>query len=145
MYIGYTNKEKRLARKLYRRGLTLVVISQRVGCNTGTLSKWFKNLPKIKKCGPPKGNKPWNKGKPHLKVLGNKFAFKGPNVSKNAGNRRAQVLFKIPEACKKCGILKKSFHMIRHHKNGNTLDNQRKNIEWLCRSCHINHHRKNLK
>jgi len=45
------------------------------------------------------GHIPWNKG---LKGFGagNKHAFLGDKAGKNAGNRRAQTLFKDPKPCR---------------------------------------------
>lgn len=93
---------------------------------------------------PPLGNIPWNKGKKNPRIKGNKFAFLGEKAGKNAGNHRAQILFKEIKPCEKCGLKKESFQMVRHHKNDNTLDNRVRNIQWLCRSCHAKHHRKTV-
>ncbi len=108
------------------------------------------NIPwnKGRKCpglgGRPPGGIPWNKGKKHPAAVGNKFACRPNSTKKNTGNRRAQLLLREPKPCKKCKQLKTRFQMIRHHKDGNPLNNKKRNIVFLCRSCHINLHRKEL-
>ena len=103
---------------------------------------------KGKKCpgigGRPRGGIPWNKGKSFTQMLGNKHAFRGNVALKNTGNRRAQTLLKKIKPCNECGLIKEKFQMIRHHKNGNTLDNRKSNLVFLCRSCHIKEHREIL-
>jgi hypothetical protein len=121
--------------------LTLRKISFDIGCNTGTLSKWFKDIPKNKnKCGHPKGNKPWNKNVKFIAMIGNQYASLGEKAKPDAGRKRAQRMFPQLKDCELCGAKDK---IIRHHKNENTLDNRKSNIQFLCRKCHINLHRGN--
>jgi Zn ribbon nucleic-acid-binding protein len=58
--------------------------------------------------------------------------WKGDKASKQAGRSRARYLFKN-RPCEKCGSIK----IERHHKDGNTLNNRLKNIEFVCRKCHM--------
>lgn len=65
----------------------------------------------------------------------NNSQWKGDNASKSAGNLRAWKLFKT-EPCEKCGDPKGQ----RHHKDRNTLNNARQNIQFLCATCHTKQH-----
>lgn len=58
--------------------------------------------------------------------------WKGDAVSDNAGRQRAQSKFKIGP-CEKCG----DPGVDRHHKDGNTRNNSKKNVSILCRRCHM--------
>jgi len=58
--------------------------------------------------------------------------WKGSNALPNAGNQRAERLFKIGK-CENCE--KKATD--RHHKDGNTLNNDPDNVKHLCRLCHL--------
>lgn len=49
------------------------------------------------------------------------------------GHKRAQRLYPTVQPCEVCGSPRSE----RHHKNGNTADNRRRNIAWLCRKHHI--------
>ncbi len=58
--------------------------------------------------------------------------WKGDKASKQSGRERA--IRKYPfEPCTVCGSLKSE----RHHKDGNTLNNERSNIQFLCRKHHM--------
>lgn len=61
--------------------------------------------------------------------------WKGDEASPNAGRLRAWRAFPM-EPCVACGI--EEGH--RHHKDRNTLNNVRSNIEFLCNSCHTLRH-----
>jgi ribosomal protein L44E len=87
------------------------------------------------------GKPPANKGIPRPEMRGNKFAFLGDKAKPDTGRKRAQEKFKQILPCQKCG---KTKQIIRHHKDENTLNNKKSNIMFLCRSCHINHHRQKL-
>ena len=89
-----------------------------------------------------KNSIPWNKGlarneETKKKISQNRLGkgLKGKIPSKNAGQHRAQKLF-IWIKCELCGSKPESRNQIRHHKNGNTLDNRKENIQFLCRKCH---------
>jgi len=58
--------------------------------------------------------------------------WKGNNALPNQGNKRAIKRFKISN-CELCGAVA----MDRHHRDGNTLNNNPKNVQQLCRSCHM--------
>jgi len=96
------------------------------------------------KPGRKKGSVPWNKGKKVPQLNGNIYAFKGKKASKWAGHKRASKLLAHIKHCQKCGEEKTSYQLVVHHKNGDQLDNKLSNLEKLCRSCHINHHRSEL-
>lgn len=85
-----------------------------------------------------KGLRPpaWNKGKKHPAIKGNKFGWKGNRAGKRAGRARAAKLYKKLKPCERCLKKLKRSLMVRHHRNGNVLDNREKNIQWLCRYCH---------
>ena len=59
------------------------------------------------------------------------------NVLPHQGRWRARQKFKRV-CCKQCGATKS---LDTHHINGNPLDNSLSNLECLCRSCHMKHHR----
>jgi hypothetical protein len=58
--------------------------------------------------------------------------FTGDSVSVRGGRSRALRAYS-PQSCEKCGNEKAD----RHHKDGNTANNTRRNIEFLCRRCHM--------
>jgi hypothetical protein len=58
--------------------------------------------------------------------------WKGNNATFSTGRARAGRWFKKNRPCKICGSLKTE----KHHKDGNPLNNNPKNIEWLCRRHH---------
>lgn len=87
------------------------------------------------------GSTPWNKGKRFTQMNNNKHAYKGDTATKWAGHKRAQKVIGDKKNCERCGTTKQ---LVIHHKNENPLDNRKKNLERLCRACHINHHRKSL-
>lgn len=51
-----------------------------------------------------------------------------------AGRYKARKIYgTMPDLCEKCGNVPP---VDRHHKDGNTFNNERSNIEFLCRKCH---------
>lgn len=60
--------------------------------------------------------------------------WQGDLASEQAGRQRAQRMY-AQKPCVKCGHPGQ-----RHHKDGNTLNNEQGNIEFLCASCHGLHH-----
>lgn len=56
----------------------------------------------------------------------------GDKITKGGGRQRARRNFKNSMPCIVCGKLKTD----RHHVNGNTADNTKENIMWLCRRHH---------
>lgn len=59
--------------------------------------------------------------------------WKGEEVSDKGGRTRAQRKFVKSKPCEACG----SSVSERHHKDGNTANNKRSNIAFLCRRCHM--------
>ena len=60
--------------------------------------------------------------------------WEGPSVSERGGRARALRAYPSPSNCERCG---KSGRLDRHHKDENTANNLRENIEFLCRKCHM--------
>ena len=60
------------------------------------------------------------------------YAWAGVDASEKAGRARALRLF-APGPCTKCGANKGE----RHHKDGDTKNNELTNVEMLCRRCHM--------
>lgn len=75
---------------------------------------------------------------PHMR--GNNYNFRGDNVTKWAQYKRANQI-KTAGPCERCG----SSGEVVHHKDENLRNNTPENLERLCRSCHIAHHRVQLK
>lgn len=59
--------------------------------------------------------------------------WKGNNVSVTGGNQRARSLFRNIGTCEKCGCSTSE----RHHKDGNSRNNDPSNILVVCRRCHM--------
>lgn len=142
MYTGYTKKQKSLAISLYKKGKTLKYIHSIIGVSQGSLSEWLRDIPKTKKIGPPKGNIPWNKGKKHPSVIGNKFAFKKGKIKRPTTHYRARNLMRnVDDSCFVCGRNEKGFQRIVHHRDENPFNNKISNLQIVCRSCHLKIHR----
>jgi hypothetical protein len=60
--------------------------------------------------------------------------WKGDAASQKAGRTRALRTHPVPAECERCGGAKR---LDRHHKDGNTLNNERDNIAFVCRRCHM--------
>jgi hypothetical protein len=60
--------------------------------------------------------------------------WKGNLASKSAGRGRARRKFQKANLCQKCGSTRR---VERHHKDGNPLNNRKRNIAILCRRCHM--------
>ena len=58
--------------------------------------------------------------------------WQGELVTPDGGRQRARKIFKI-DKCERCG--KKASD--RHHRDGNTANNKRSNVFFLCRRCHM--------
>jgi hypothetical protein len=56
-------------------------------------------------------------------------------VKPHTGRRRAQRMFPEIRQCERCGDGTKLLD--RHHVDGNTFNNARKNVRFLCRRCHM--------
>jgi len=59
--------------------------------------------------------------------------WKGDKVKRNSGQARARRNYSIRQPCEACGNPKGE----RHHKDGDVLNNESSNIQWLCRACHM--------
>jgi hypothetical protein len=92
---------------------------------------------------------PFQKGHPYGKRfkkgdIGEKCVnFRGNDVKKSTGNRRAWCWFKS-RPCEECGAKPEEKRICRHHKDKNTLNNEVDNIQFLCASCHQALHMKNM-
>lgn len=62
------------------------------------------------------------------------YAWLGDSVSSRGGRTRALRLYPSVGPCTICGFAKAE----RHHKDGNTANNEASNIEVVCRRCHMN-------
>lgn len=60
------------------------------------------------------------------------YRWQGDQVSPDGGRIRARKMYDLGP-CERCGKPATD----RHHKNGNTANNHRANIEILCRRCHM--------
>lgn len=60
--------------------------------------------------------------------------WKGEEAGKGAKNMRARKWFEISGMCERCG---EKPACDRHHKDGNPGNNERSNIAFLCRRCHM--------
>lgn len=77
----------------------------------------------------------WAEGKVKLptRLCGSEHpGWKGDNATPFAKRLRAQKAFPLGP-CEECGVIATD----RHHKDGNTGNNQRSNIAILCRRCHM--------
>jgi len=144
MFNKFNTKDKDKAIELYKSGLTILAISKIIGCSSGSISQWLKDVPKIKRIGPPKGNVPWNKGIKWKLMIGNKHAFVGRNGTPNAGRYNARKIMSRIGPCEICGRKMKKSLMVVHHEDEDPFNNEQSNLKRLCRRCHINLHRDKL-
>lgn len=73
-------------------------------------------------------------GKRTPKALGpTHHAWVGPAVSEKGGRTRALRMYPGQHRCELC----QAANAERHHKNGNTANNEPSNIWFLCRRCHM--------
>lgn len=63
----------------------------------------------------------------------NNARWKGDQAGAQAGRLRAEKMYRKIGPCVRCG----SERSERHHKDGNTLNNDPSNIEIVCRRCHM--------
>lgn len=76
------------------------------------------------------------KGRGNTGAVGeSNVTWKGNTASTNAGRKRAQKDFPMGK-CTLCGADGKD----RHHRDGNSLNNNPENIKILCRKCHMTVH-----
>lgn len=70
-----------------------------------------------------------------ISAIGNRYAWRGDNVTRWAFHKRANKL-KPPSPCERCGEPGE----LVHHKDENPANNAPDNLERLCRGCHARHH-----
>lgn len=141
--IPYPKKIKEKVRELYGNGMRPKLISDRMMISLTTISVWVRDLPKTALVGRPEGGIPWNKGRVFKQMIGNNHAVK-ENIKENSSRYRARMIIKKIEPCEICNKRKKKYQMVIHHKDENVYNNDIKNLQRLCRSCHINVHREKL-
>lgn len=78
-----------------------------------------------------------DRGKPRLDMIGNKYAFKGEDVTPWAHYKRMQTMNDDNKCCE-CGTME---DLVIHHKDHNPKNTTPENLVKMCRGCHINHHR----
>jgi hypothetical protein len=59
--------------------------------------------------------------------------WNGDRATRKTGHQRAQRRFPVLGKCQRCGL---KDARERHHKDGNTLNNEPGNVDKLCYSCH---------
>jgi thymidylate synthase ThyX len=148
--VGLT--ERVLREKYIVEGKLLSDVASEVGCSPNTVRKWLRVFGLQKAQGQGMfGRIPWNAGKTYTtgyrhttetkRLLseakqGEKNPmWKGDGISPQAGRLRALRLFPT-EPCEACGVAEGH----RHHKDRDTFNNVRSNIEFLCASCHTSRH-----
>lgn len=93
-----------------------------------------KNIPLLT-AGVKKGYKQTSEHVEKRKKFGEEHhAWLGNKIVRRSGRTRAERLFQ-KEPCEVCGEDKKRID--RHHKDGDTKNNERTNIKFLCRKCHM--------
>lgn len=66
--------------------------------------------------------------------------WKGDQAKASSGRKRAQRAY-AARACERCGAQPEGRGQLhRHHRDGNTRNNARSNIEILCQTCHAAEH-----
>jgi hypothetical protein len=63
--------------------------------------------------------------------------WKGDSATVKTGRTRALRAHALPDVCDACAMPKR---LDRHHKDGDTLNNEKSNIAFLCRACHTQAH-----
>lgn len=74
------------------------------------------------------------KGVKGFQPLENNPMWKGDDAADQTGRDRASRWFIVSRFCEKCN---RKIHIERHHKDGNSLNNDRQNLQFLCRRCHM--------
>jgi 5-methylcytosine-specific restriction endonuclease McrA len=62
------------------------------------------------------------------------YMWKGDQITKESGNCRAIRMYPSIGTCQRC---KEKQAVDRHHRDGNTANNNPENVLFLCRRCHI--------
>lgn len=81
------------------------------------------------------GPRGWNLSGPDKPVMRGEshYAWKGDDVQVTEGRQRARTLYKDIGQCRECAAPA----VDRHHRDGDTLNNEPDNVVPLCRSCHM--------
>ena len=69
----------------------------------------------------------------------NHYRWKKTNVGGVTGRQRAKKVIPVMKKCERCGSTHK---LERHHKDRDVANNSRKNLEVLCKICHLKEHEK---
>lgn len=143
--IKKTEQQIALIRDLYSKDISFKEISEITKCSISIIYRYTKDIYKKQKCGRKVGSIAWNKGQAFPQMVGNKHAFIGDKAKKGTGQMRAYTKFREIQPCVKCGTkYEDTFQMIRHHIDENTLNNSPENVVFMCRRCHMDHHRDKL-
>lgn len=141
-----------LRRRYHDENAMLADMAAEIGCSPHTIRSYLRRYGLQKEQGQgQRGRTPPNKGKRyklgpfHSEEAKERFRqaklgelnpqWKGDEASAQAGRLRANRLYST-EPCEECGDPRGQ----RHHKDRNTLNNERSNIEFLCASCHTKRH-----
>lgn len=62
----------------------------------------------------------------------NNPVWKGDNILQRSGNARAKAMFKDMGDCEMCHVQAE----VRHHRDMETTNNTKENIQMLCHTCH---------
>lgn len=79
-------------------------------------------------------NEAWKKAHTEGKIGNKNPNWKGDSIAEHSGRFRAQRAFKELGMCSRCSKKKATD---RHHKDGDTRNNNPSNIAFLCRRCHM--------
>jgi hypothetical protein len=141
--VAYKNKE--WIENLYiKQNLTRKEVAEKAGVSESFLGKWIRyfGLQKPHSMRPNRQPGHGIKGMfPPESIeylsqihMGDKNpSWKGDKAKPNSGRVRANRLYKVVNNCTACGS---KINLVRHHKDGNTLNNIVENIEVLCEPCH---------
>jgi hypothetical protein len=105
---------------LYRAGLDCPDIAKLFGVRPSSVNKFIRNRGVVCR----KGH--WEHRNPQWRPEGADYV--------TLGHARARSRFKVLELCEQCHSSKARD---RHHKDGNTFNNDRANVTFLCRRCHM--------